>query len=110
MSIEELVQQQGGSVPPVGAVEEPEEQVGGGLGIDFGFLLKPTGDGPIENYLDHPLNGKRSRGLAQALRGATGLFGEGLRAALADLVFGVMEYMRERKVEAANEAANTISR
>ena len=106
-SIEDIVAARGlGGATPEMPPEQPVQEEPRGLGFDFSFLLKPTGAGPIENYLDHPLNAKRSRGLAQALRGATGLFGEGLRAALADILFGSMEYMRERRVEAAADATN----
>lgn len=103
-TIEELVAEKGlGAATPEMPPEEPQ-QASGGLGFDFSFLLKETGRGAIEDYLEHPLNGKRSRGLAQVLRGATGLFGEGLRAALADILFGGMEYMRERRLEASSDA------
>lgn len=89
-------------------VVDPEREAGGGMGLDFSFLLKPTGPGAIEDYLQHPLNPRQSRGLAQTLRGATGFFGDGLRAAIADILFGLMEYSRERRVEAAKDA-DTVS-
>lgn len=101
-TIDDVIAEKGlGVAPPEMPLEAPQPE-SSGMGLDLGFLLKPTGPGEIDHYLDHPLNAKRSRGLAQALRGATGLFGEGLRAALADILFGGMEYMRERRVEASN--------
>lgn len=103
MNIRDMVE--GAGAPADGndleVVVDPEREAGGGMGLDFSFLLKPTGPGDIEDYLQHPLNPRKSRGLAQALRGATGFFGEGLRAALADILFGLMEWSRERRTEAA---------
>lgn len=104
-TISDLVEARGlGEATPIMPPEEPQETSGGGMGIDFSFLMRETGPGPIEDYLDHPLNAKRSRGLAQVLRGATGLFGEGLRAALADIVIGGISFMHERRLEAASSA------
>lgn len=103
-TIDEVLAAKGITDAPPVDMPPAEPPSGGGMGIDFSFLLKPTGPGDVEDYLQHPLNAKRSKGLAQALRGATGLFGDGLRAALADIVFGGMEYMRERRVEAADGA------
>jgi len=103
-TIADIVAEKGlGGATPEQPLEQPQPE-SSGMGFDFSFLLKPTGPGDVEDYLQHPLNAKRSKGLAQALRGATGLFGDGLRAALADMFFGGMEYMRERRVEASNVA------
>jgi len=102
-TIEDIVAAKGlGVAPPEMPLETPQPVSNGGSGFDISFLFKETGPGAIEDYIEHPLNAKRSRGLAQALRGATGLFGDGLKAALADILFGGMEYMRERRVEAVN--------
>jgi hypothetical protein len=99
-TIDDMVKAEG---PAIGAAElatqlDPEAVVSsGGGGLDLSFLMKETGPGEIEAYLNHPLNARRSRGLAQMLRGFTGFFGDGLRAAIADIAFGGMEYVRERR-------------
>ena len=105
-TIGDLVEARGlGAATPEMPLDEPPMQTdGGGVGIDFSFLTRETGPGSIDDYLDHPLNAKRSRGLAQVIRGATGLFGEGLRAALADIVIGGLAFMHERRLEAAASA------
>lgn len=64
--------------------------------IDFGFLLKKTGPGTVEVYLDHPMNPKRSKGLARVLRGCTGIAGD-LDLAIIDIALGGMEILMERK-------------
>lgn len=70
---------------------------GGGLGgrFDLSILKSRTGEGPVEEYINHPLNFNSSRAVARILRGATGLIGE-LDFALADIAFGLLEYMRGR--------------
>lgn len=69
------------------------------LQFDFDFLLAKTGDGSIESYIDHPLNFSRSKGLAQIIRGATGLVGE-LDLAIVDIGLGAFNMMREGKANA----------
>jgi hypothetical protein len=75
----------------VGPVEEK-----GSIGIDFGFLLAKTGDGPISEYLNHPLNSKNSEGVAQILRGFTGIFGS-LDYGIIDVALGSIKVAQERK-------------
>jgi hypothetical protein len=62
------------------------------------FLFKPTGPGPISEYKDHPLNFNQSNGLAQILRGLTGLFTD-LGYALVDIVVGGYRWAHENKGE-----------
>jgi len=64
--------------------------------FDFSFLKTPTGSGTIESYLDHVLNPGHSKGLAQMLRGFTGIAGE-LNLAILDITFGAFEYLKENK-------------
>lgn len=74
-----------------GEVEEPQRR-----GIDLSFLRAETGEGSIEEYMDHPMNPNRSRALAQLLRGFTGLFGS-LRLAIIDIALGALNFAKERK-------------
>lgn len=78
-----------------------------GFTLNLEWLKTPTGDGDIESYLNHPLNFPKSKGLAQMLRGATGLAGHDLKLAIIDLVLGGLNFVKER---GANAAAHTVSR
>lgn len=63
----------------------------------FDFLSKlkaQTGTGSIETYQDHLMNPKKSKGMAQILRGITGLVGE-LNFAILDIVFGFFQLQKE---------------
>jgi hypothetical protein len=78
-----------------GAEQAAEPSAGPGLfQFDFSFLLKKTGPGPVESYLDHPMNAKRSKGRARFLRGCTGIAGD-LDLAIIDIVIGGAEMMME---------------
>lgn len=101
-TISEHLAAKGLEEPVIAAIPEEVQPQTGGMGIDMGFLMKPTGAGSIESYLDHPLNFKHSRGLAQMIRGATGMFGEGLNSAIVDIGFGGMAFMQERKAANAD--------
>lgn len=70
---------------------------------DLSFLAAPTGAGPIEEYIEHPLNFDNTRSTARILRGATGLCGE-LNYALIDIALGVIEKIQE-KGRKQNEAS-----
>lgn len=65
-------------------------------GIDLSFLKVETGEGSIEEYIDHPLNFSHSKGMAQMLRGFTGMFGS-LKLALIDVCLGALNFSKERK-------------
>ena len=87
-------------------IDEPMEAVGASpsgrledLLPDFSILLSKTGPGSIEEYIDHPMNFKRSRGLAQILRGCTGMAGS-LDYAIVDIALGAFQYMKEGKENA----------
>lgn len=67
---------------------------------DFRILLSKTGEGSIENYLDHPLNIGRSRGKAQVIRGLSGIAGD-LDYALIDIALGTIEIIREGRKNVA---------
>lgn len=65
--------------------------------IDLSWLKAKTGPGTIESYIDHPLNTSKSRGVAQILRGATGLAGD-LDLAVIDIGLGLVEVIKEKRV------------
>ena len=75
-------------------VEQAEPQQG--FSFDFGFLGAKTGDGAIDDYMEHPLNAGASRGIAQVLRGVTGMFGA-VDLAIVDIVLGLLAVLKERK-------------
>ncbi|MDP4170148.1 MAG: hypothetical protein Q8906_06015 [Bacillota bacterium] len=60
------------------------------------ILTAETGAGSVEDYLDHPMNFLKSRGLAKILRGFTGIFGS-LSLAVIDIALGTLEFSKERK-------------
>lgn len=76
-------------------VEVQEEKRGIDLSGVVEKLRTPTGEGTIEEYLEHPLNFKKSRGIAQMLRGFTGMFGA-LNLAVIDIVMGAMNLQQEK--------------
>jgi len=82
-----------------------------GFNIDLSFLKARTGPGPIEDYIDHPFNPSGSPGIAQILRGCTGLAGD-LDLAIIDIAIGAFNFSRERKRAAAekvdHETVNTM--
>ena len=63
------------------------------------LLKKPTGDGQLEDYLNHPLNVSSSAGLAQVIRGLTGLLGS-LDFAVVDIVLGAFRALMEGRKNA----------
>lgn len=65
--------------------------------IDLSWLKAKTGPGTIESYIDHPLNTSKSRGVAQILRGTTGLAGD-LDLAVIDIGLGLVEVLKEKRV------------
>ena len=62
---------------------------------DLSFLAAPTGEGDIENYINHPLNFDNKKSTARILRGCTGLCGQ-LDYALIDIALGVIEKIKEK--------------
>lgn len=85
----------------IGKLAEPVSPIS----FNFDFLSKlmellgkPTGEGYIEDYLDHPLNFGKTKGMAQILRGFTGLFGD-LKKAVIDIAIGYFNLSKETKVK-----------
>jgi len=79
-------------------VEAPSN-AGEGIKDFFEKVLKAdTGEGSIESYIEHPLNFSKSEGLAQVLRGITGIFGN-LELALIDVLMGFLKMSKEKGVQ-----------
>lgn len=85
--------------------EDPQQTFYGVPHFDFGFLKAKTGDGAIEDYLQHPLNFDNSRGVAQILRGCTGIAGS-LDLAILDIALGTIQVLKDKKEAAKITAAN----
>lgn len=64
------------------------------------WVKAQTGAGSVESYIDHPMNFSKSKGMAQILRGLTGMVGE-LKYALLDVFLGVLQFSKERKAAKA---------
>lgn len=76
----------------------PEEETSNGVRFsmpDLSFLAAPTGDGPVEEYIEHPLNFDKKKSTARILRGCTGICGN-LDYALIDIALGVIEKLKEK--------------
>jgi hypothetical protein len=58
------------------------------------FLKAKTGEGSIENYINHPLNIKENVHLARVLRGLTGMF-NALDYAIIDIIVGALGFMKK---------------
>lgn len=58
------------------------------------FLTADSGPGPISDYVNHALNFNGSLGLAQVIRGATGMLGS-LNKAIFDIAFGLMRMYKK---------------
>jgi hypothetical protein len=69
-------------------------------GIDLSFLKAKTGEGAIEDYIEHPMNFNKSKSLAQIIRGMTGMLGA-LDLAIFDIVIGGLNFSKERKMPIA---------
>lgn len=64
--------------------------------IDLSFLKAKTGPGAVEDYIEHPFNPKKSRGMARIIRGFTGMLGE-FDYAVIDIGLGTIEYIKENQ-------------
>jgi hypothetical protein len=65
------------------------------------IMTAETGEGAIGDYIDHPMNFLKSKGLARVLRGLTGIFGS-LSLAIIDIAVGTLEFTKERKGAVVN--------
>lgn len=98
---EEKEIEDGAAAAAFNKVEEDFSEPSGGadFGIpmpDLSIILAKTGPGDIDDYLKHPLNRSGSRGIAQILRGVTGILGE-TDFAIVDMALGALEFTKEKK-------------
>lgn len=94
-TLDELIQEESG-VASETVIDDPVEIESAGGGFDFSFLKAETGEGAIEEYIDHPMNFNKSNSVARILRGMTGMIGN-LRLAILDIGLGILEFTKERK-------------
>ena len=60
------------------------------------ILKSKTGDGEVEDYINHPINFKKSKAVAKILRGIEGIFGA-LDLAIIDILIGSLELIKNNK-------------
>lgn len=60
------------------------------------LLTAETGPGPISQYIDHPLNFSQSNGMAQIIRGLSGII-DNLNLAIIDILVGGLRFSKERR-------------
>lgn len=65
-------------------------------------MTAETGEGSIGDYIEHPMNFNNSKGLAQVIRGLTGMTGN-LNLAIIDVIFGALRFSKEKKGKLAND-------
>lgn len=76
--------------------------------VDLSFLKAQTGEGMVEEYIQHPLNFNSSKGMARVLRGLTGMFGS-LSYALVDVVIGTLDLLKStKKADINNDRTNLL--
>lgn len=95
---EELGEVEEGAAVSETIQNEPQKS---GFKLDFDFLgiiKRPTGAGEIEDYLNHPLNRSKHLGMAQMLRGLTGILGT-IDSWLLDVGLGYMSFTKDRGVQ-----------
>lgn len=68
------------------------------------IMTAETGDGSVGDYIEHPMNFLKSKGLARVLRGLTGIFGS-LSLAIIDIAVGALEFSKERKGVVNNDVS-----
>jgi len=71
----------------------PEEE-GAAPGLLKRILSAQTGPGEISEYQDHPMCYDKSEGLAQIIRGLTGIVRVDLRLAVIDILVGAVRWLR----------------
>lgn len=84
----------------VDSMEQSAENTGGTSFFDRFDIFAETGDGPISDYMDHPLNFNNSKSMARIIRGATGMLGK-LNLAIVDIGVGVLEFAKGRGKDAS---------
>jgi hypothetical protein len=101
LTIDEQVELEVGAPKKLASFEtmdapEIEEQPSKSSEMFGRIMTAETGEGSIGDYLDHPMNFNNSLGLAQMLRGFTGIVGN-LKLAIIDVIIGALRFSREKK-------------
>ena len=96
MSILENSEQMNNQESMPGAEFEQAQEQRPGFSLNLGFLMAPTGEGNVEQYIDEPLNFDQKKSTARILRGFTGMVGS-LNLGIIDVIMGVLEKVREKK-------------
>lgn len=76
--------------------------------FSFDFIKAKTGEGSIEDYLEHPLNFNHSKGMGRMIRGLTGLFGD-LDLAIVDIMIGALDVVKLTKSKGVGKDVNVYS-
>jgi hypothetical protein len=81
----------------VSSPEQTENTINTKKGNSILNMLKSeTGEGTIESYKNHPLNGKNNNSISQIIRGLTGILGS-LNFGILDVILGCLGYVKEKK-------------
>lgn len=64
--------------------------------INWDWLKTETGEGDIEQYINHPLNFAKHEGLARIIRGVSGFVGHKLNFAIVDILLGLLYFAKKR--------------
>ena len=104
MSLDDVLNQEieaGKNTPFEGAVEQPAQQ--GSFGGIVNLFRVETGREPLEVYQTSPLCFDGSRAMAKIVRGVSGFlahydFADITRSALLDIIFGGLEWAKEKSV------------
>ena len=89
----------------LGEFQEQQQSSGRMQEILNKLLTAETGEGSVGDYIDHPMNFLKSKGLAKVLRGFTGIFGS-LSLAIIDIALGTLEFSKERKGVVNNDVSS----
>lgn len=84
------------------AVEQVAEQPIQAVGVNImEFIKRPTGEGDVNEYINHPMNYDGTREVGQVIRGMTGLLGA-LNYAIIDIGIGLMKILSKKKAGGAD--------
>lgn len=95
-TLDEIVNDESKEMEMIEPVYEEVQQPSQSSELLKRILTSDTGEGNISDYIDHPMNFNKSMGLAQILRGITGIVGN-LKLAIIDIGFGVLRFSKEKR-------------
>jgi len=96
-TIEQQIQEEQTGIPvmPEGETQAVSEESSINLAD---IMTRPTGEGQIEDYLQHPLNLDSTLSSAKIIRGLTGLIG-GINYWWTDVIIGIWQKWQEKRQE-----------